>query len=388
MKLVIQLPRAADADLAADLAKQAVYATPGVRAARVTPDGTALEVELAADDLAAGEKLRRFAERMTARHRPLARKELFRRPRRDDGPIADPHDELRRRGWIRELGRGQVALAGGALALYQAVDAEVGAAARTRFDAPEEQYPSLMPAEILARCGYFTSFPHSVTMAVHLTEDLDLIERFRAANEATTRPVFPDAAAVAPVEACLRPAVCYHGWVAMSGEALPRGGRAVTSSGRCFRWESSNLEGLDRLWDFGMREIFFAGAAADVATRRAGALDLLRAQLEALDLACVVETASDPFFVSTYAEKTYWQVRGDLKYEARLALPGGRTVAAASFNLHDDFFGRTFAIADAAGTPAHTGCAAWGLERWVLAAFAQHGFDPARWPAPWRDVVR
>ena len=39
------------------------------------------------------------------------------------------------------------------------------------------------------------------------------------------------------------------------------------------------------------------------------------------------------------------------------------------------------------GEPAFTGCVAWGLERWVLACFTQHGFEPSRWPAEVRAKV-
>ena len=63
------------------------------------------------------------------------------------------------------------------------------------------------------------------------------------------------------------------------------------------------------------------------------------------------------------------------------------TVAAASFNLHEDHFGKPFDILDEEERPASSGCAAWGIERWVLAAFAQHGLSSARWPRSFRSAV-
>ena len=117
--------------------------------------------------------------------------------------------------------------------------------------------------------------------------------------------------------------------------------------------------------------------------------ELLEAYLVNLD--CEIETANDPFFASAYASKTYYQMRGDLKYEMRLAVEPGkdgepRRIAAGSFNLHEDFFGQTFGI-QVDGSPVFTGCAAWGIERWVLAFFTQHGFEPSRWPEDLRDEV-
>ena len=67
------------------------------------------------------------------------------------------------------------------------------------------------------------------------------------------------------------------------------------------------------------------------------------------------------------------QQAGAHKYELRLSVGAdGRDIAVASFNNHHEFFGRRFDIALAAGGPAHTGCVAFGLERWVLALLAQH----------------
>ena len=53
-----------------------------------------------------------------------------------------------------------------------------------------------------------------------------------------------------------------------------------------------------------------------------------------------------------------------------------RTLACGSFNLHENFFGKTMSITADDGQPAFTGCTAWGLERWVLAAFTQAQYGP------------
>jgi seryl-tRNA synthetase len=69
-----------------------------------------------------------------------------------------------------------------------------------------------------------------------------------------------------------------------------------------------------------------------------------------------------------------------LKYELRLASAEGRTVAAASFNHHQDHFGKAFSIRQQNGDTAHSGCVAFGWERWVIAFVAQHGLDEESWP--------
>jgi seryl-tRNA synthetase len=48
--------------------------------------------------------------------------------------------------------------------------------------------------------------------------------------------------------------------------------------------------------------------------------------------------------------------------------------------MHNNFFGNRFNIS-CDGQPAFTGCVGLGLERWLLAIFTQHGFEPENWPA-------
>ncbi len=68
-----------------------------------------------------------------------------------------------------------------------------------------------------------------------------------------------------------------------------------------------------------------------------------------------------------------------LKQELRLAV-GDDTVAAASFNLHEGFFGDAFDIRLPDGSPAASGCVAYGIERWLLAFLAAHGTSARDWP--------
>ena len=394
MKLSLPLQRAIDPDLAADVEKQAVYAAPELRKLRVV-DGTSVEIECedgASEDALRG-KLERYLQTMVAKYRKLDRKALQKMERRDRAPLQrSVYEELKRRGWVLELGRGQLGLAGPALAVARAVEQQAAKLGREQFAAVEESYPALIPADVLARCGYFASFPQAVSLVAHLVEDYDLIEEFRQANASAPRLTIPRAGAIPTPEACLTPAVCYHCYQSLEGRTLDERGHHVTSLGRCFRYESKNITGLDRLWDFTMREVIWVGTEAHVVAQRARAIELVAEQVRAWDLDAVIETANDPFFPTVHATKTYWQVRSDLKFELRFAVEpssagDARTVAAGSFNLHENFFGKTFAITASDGQPAFTGCVGWGLERWVLAAFTQHGYDGARWPAELRAEI-
>ena len=82
----------------------------------------------------------------------------------------------------------------------------------------------------------------------------------------------------------------------------------------------------------------------------------------------------------------------ELKYELRLPIGEGRTLAAASFNFHEDFFGSSFDIRRPAGdgdedATVITACAGVGLERFAYAFLCRHGVDPAAWPEPVRLAV-
>jgi len=185
MKITISLPKVVGEDLAADLEKQAVYASHLVRSLRVAADRKSVEVigDDGAPEAEVRAKVERYLEAMVTRFRSIERKVLVQTQRKDKAPLeTGVYEELKRRQWVFELGRGQCGFAGPALALHRALDDTFTRIGRERFAAVDQNYPTLIPSDILARCGYFTSFPHAVSMVVHLIEDYDLIEEFRQAN--------------------------------------------------------------------------------------------------------------------------------------------------------------------------------------------------------------
>lgn len=375
-----------DGDLAEEIAKQSAWISPRVHDVRVSPDGAAVlyRVDGGADAGSERTRVERFVADMVRRHRPLPRKLVMRRGTAGRPIVTDAYQELCKRGWIVELGRGRVSLRGPALALVSALDEDCARIGRS-LDASEERHPALVPATVLARCGYFGSFPHAVSLVTHLSEDYDAIERFREANAGAGDLVQPPGDALAPFAACLLPALCYAVYAAREGSALTEPTLTVTTAGHCYRYESRNLAGIERLWEFGMREVVFLGDAEHVARTRVRLLEATMEQLERWDLDGTIESANDPFFPAARAERAWWQRSGDRKLELRLPIGLGadgapRAIACASFNLHERFFGSAFRITSTDGEAVASGCAGWGMERWMLACFAQHGFDPEGWP--------
>jgi hypothetical protein len=92
--------------------------------------------------------------------------------------------------------------------------------------------------------------------------------------------------------------------------------------------------------------------------------------------------ASDPFFAPTSRGRAALQRIKGLKHELALQFPDGRSLAIASFNDHESFFGEAFDIKLPSGDHASSGCVAFGIERWLLAVLATHGTNPSGWPTP------
>ena len=393
--MIIDLPRRIDPELAADLEKESAFVSPLLTRLRVAGERDRVELEIADHDRD-GEvqaKVQRFLNAMLKRTHRFETKVFLETERQDSGPLATGvHDELVRRGWVFDYGRGHVALAGPVLALARLIDASAGELYARHFGALPGSYPAFVDAGILHRCGYFDSHPNAVSFVGHMVPDFDAIEAYRQANCCAEGALIPAADQVHLPGLCLNPAACFPCYPTLEGKRIGAEGAALTWQGRVFRYESRNVAGLDRLWEFNVRELVFVGSDEHVAACRRRVLPLIGELATMLDLECRIETASDPFFATVSAARTFWQRAQEVKNEIMLPIepaPDGapRRLACGSVNLHGHFFGDRFAIAAEDGASAATGCVGLGIERWVLAAFSQHGFDPQRWPATVRAAI-
>ena len=186
-------------------------------------------------------------------------------------------------------------------------------------------------------------------------------------------------------ELALPSALCYHAYEALSGSVTD--GLRMTVRGHCWRREKETRP-LERGRAFTMRELVHVGSAASVREFRAWSTDRVCELAARLGLDYRVEPATDPFYAPTArGQKLLQQVKG-LKTELALDIGGGRRIAAASFNDHEQFFGSCFGITLPDGATASSGCTAFGLERWVLAFLVTHGIEPTGWPEEiWNEEV-
>jgi seryl-tRNA synthetase len=292
----------------------------------------------------------------------------------------DPTPELLRRGELSQEANGIYTLGPLLSRLIAYFETHFTGLADT-FGAQPYRFPTLIPARYLDRVKYFSAFPHSLTFATHLRTDLDVIDHFAAHAACDEHGLNQPPDSFAPIETLLSPAVCYHLYFALADRPLPGGQVTATAVGNCFRYESTNLTSLERMWNFTMREVIFVGSKDFVLQNRETGRVRMAERLAQIGLAYRVESANDPFFIGEFKKQAAFQSAFQLKFEIRAALPfKDSTLAVGSYNYHQDFFGRHLNITLPDGSPAHTGCVAFGLERIAFAFLAQFGLAPQGWP--------
>jgi seryl-tRNA synthetase len=298
----------------------------------------------------------------------------------------DPMDELIRRGELSQEARGIFTIGPLLTRLIDFFESEFMDLAES-FGAEPYRFPTLIPASYLEKVNYFHAFPHSLTFATHLREDLDVIQDFSDHASCDEHGIDVSMDSFSKVQAMLSPAVCYHLYFALADKPLTNDQLVATAVGNCFRYESSNLVSLERLWNFTMREIIFVGSREFVLENRETARKRMEEKFARLGFAYRVETANDPFFVGEFKQAAF-QNAFQLKFEIRASLPfKNSTLAVGSYNYHQDFFGRNLKISLSNGKPAQTGCVAFGLERIAYAFLAQYGLDLRTWPKSIREVI-
>jgi hypothetical protein len=281
-----------------------------------------------------------------------------------------------------EAAEGQVCLGGPLIDLLDRLDARLKDIAVSLLGARAYRYPTLVPTRVLEECGYFDSFPHFLMFVTRLHNDVETYQAFAAEYQAQGS-VGPFALARCNnLDYCLPPTMCYHTYHQFRERQFDPAQRlVVTSRGKSFRFESKYHRSLERLWDFTIREIVFLGDRDFVLDCRQKFMQAAFAFIEELGLVGHCEVASDPFFCSPdTAAKIFNQKMLELKYELRLNVQEGRTIAVGSFNFHDNFFGQRFHIAKSGGDWVETGCVGFGLERLLYAFLCQHGLDERDWP--------
>lgn len=260
-----------------------------------------------------------------------------------------------------QISRGLATLGPEALDVIRSVERRIAQWAQDT-GISEYSYPALLPVEDLSRIDYFENFPHLGTLA-------SVIRPQRLEPEYTNRAELRQSVLSADLEDArfaLPSAACYGTYFSLRGSTLSHA-TYVTTLARCFRNEGE-YTALRRLRSFQMRELICLGDAVAVQQHLYSFRSRIETFTREIGLPISVAVANDPFFDKN-SSRAKWQqifpVKEEFVYQDDLAI--------ASVNFHRNFFGERCEITLTDGTPAFTGCVAFGLERW-LAALVDH-FD-------------
>jgi seryl-tRNA synthetase len=276
----------------------------------------------------------------------------------------DVISRLRERGEIWETAPGLIGIRGRARELMERIAFSLAELANEETS-DEWSVPSGISFATLERARYFASFPQWLTAASHLSDDPSVLEGIASSDSpgsaARTSMQAPDAA--------LSPAVCYHTYEKLAGQRIASP-TLMTAEAVCWRHEGDRIAPLERGWAFRMREIVCLGAPDEVEEFRQRWMLRAVTFAESLGLTVEIAQATDPFFAPTARGKAALQRIKALKHELIVQFANGRSLAIASFNNHEQFFGESFGITLESGQIASSACVAFGLERWLLAALA------------------
>jgi len=245
------------------------------------------------------------------------------------------------------------------------------------------RFPPVMSRKQLEKSGYLKSFPNLLGCVCALHGSESSIRA--AADRHETGGDWTEALSASDL--VLSPAACYPVYpIAAARGPLPRGGLQFDIEADVFRHEPS--KSLDRLQSFRMREFVRIGSPQEIVEYRERWLARAPAIAADLSLPHTIDVASDPFFGRVGQVMAVSQRQQALKFEMLIPYHAHATpTACMSFNYHRDHFGNVWNMNDDRGAPAHTSCVAFGIDRLVVALFANLGLDLDRWPAVTRRAL-
>jgi seryl-tRNA synthetase len=245
------------------------------------------------------------------------------------------------------------------------------------------RFPPVMSRAQLEKSGYLKSFPNLLgcVCALHGTE----ASIRAAADRHETGGDWTEA--LSSSDLVLSPAACYPVYpIAAARGTLPPGGWQFDIEADVFRHEPS--KSLDRLQSFRMREFVRIGSPQEIVDYRERWLAKAPQIAADLSLPYTIDVANDPFFGRVGQLMAVSQRQQALKFEMLIPYHAKATpTACMSFNYHREHFGNVWNMRDERGEPAHTSCVAFGIDRLVVAMFANHGVDLGAWPAATRIAL-
>ena len=272
----------------------------------------------------------------------------------------------------------------GRSAIFESVLQGVDAAAYSLGLADEPTvmwFPPMIPRTTFEAVDYLRNFPQLCGPVFTFTGDnkahSELVHRLDEHEDYSS--------CLELSEVALTPACCYPVYPSLAGR-LGEDEGIYSTMGYCFRHEPS-VDPM-RLQAFRQREHIRVGTPDQVLDWREVWLDRIPKLLESIGLEFRSDFANDPFFGRAGRLMSMSQREQQLKIEWLVPVFGEEDpTACVSANYHQNHFGELFGITTPDAEEAHSGCVGFGLERCVVAMFAAHGTDVAKWPESVKKVV-
>lgn len=224
--------------------------------------------------------------------------------------------------------------------------------------AKEYVLPSMIERDVLDKCGYFASFPQHLTAAAYIKES----QFDKVTKEASSVLEHMEIS-----DTFFTPAACLHIYPCLTGKDIKE--EIITTLAHVYRYETKEYDGKTRLWNFHVREIVFAGSEDYVTAKLEEIAQEAKRFAQSLGLCVELKYASDHFYPSKRnLIKARMQKSNSLKRELTAQI-NGKEVALGSFNFHGNHFSEPFGFSKQ--NTVVTGCAGFGLERWVTALMEQ-----------------
>lgn len=239
------------------------------------------------------------------------------------------------------------------------------------YQAQPRRFRSFISRKTLERCNYVHTFPQNQYLVSEFPHNLNAIRGLRENNSYDQY--------TQPSEFLLSPAVCFHCYEELQDQTLTEP-IVITANAPCYRHEAQWRVNNYRRKEFYMREIVYVGPSQFVEDTRHQLMDRIWWIFDEMGFHGKVETASDPFYFVEDQDKGLHQLFTKMKYELVVVLKNGESFAIASFNNVAHSLCSVYNIKSESGEYMHSGCAAFGLDRWVYALLVEFGTDLSAWP--------
>ena len=299
----------------------------------------------------------------------------------------DPISSLLESNDVKRVAKGLFMFQGDFLKIFQKINGYLKNLAISRYNAIEQEYPTIWPIDIFKKVEYFKEFPQFAMLITTVKESYNARKNFSELYNSTKD--YEKVDIDQNLDDCkygLEPSVCNTCYYLLS-ESKFHENTVYTTYNKVFRNEFSKTDSLDRLTNFSVRDIMFVGDEQFVLTVRQKLIEDLAKLLAYFHIDCKIESANDPFFSSEIDRKLF-QYSFGLKYELLATIPhSNNLLAIGSVNLHLDTFGKAFNIRLKDDTQAMSGCIGIGFERIVYALFCQHGPLTDKWPKDLKEKL-